>query len=214
MDHAGPATAPAAWSTRSPAAGAIDLYWIPLGAGGHVVRHNGRAYEAIAALIGRRPRRDLYHAALEVTGTDGRYAIEMTPIPDRRGPADRGVTVEGPVGSRALGRLRLFRYEIRLWRDGAIPDADFAPLGPLRLAADPDRARRLVDLVPRVPPLVWGRDEEHLGEMWNSNSVTAWLLAGAGFDVDAITLPANGRAPGWQAGWELARREPPAVRTP
>ena len=27
----------------------IDLYWLPLGAGGHSVRLNGRVFEAVAA---------------------------------------------------------------------------------------------------------------------------------------------------------------------
>ena len=30
--------------------------------------------------------------------------------------AERGVVAEGSVGARVLGRFRLFRYEIRLWR--------------------------------------------------------------------------------------------------
>jgi hypothetical protein len=34
----------------SPLAAAVDLYWIPLGAGGHSVRFNGRVFEAIEAL--------------------------------------------------------------------------------------------------------------------------------------------------------------------
>ena len=29
----------------------VSLLWLPLGAGGHVVRWNGRAYEAVAALL-------------------------------------------------------------------------------------------------------------------------------------------------------------------
>lgn len=45
---------------------AIDLYWLPLGAGGHSVRLNGRVYEAVAARLARRPVCDLYHSALEV----------------------------------------------------------------------------------------------------------------------------------------------------
>jgi hypothetical protein len=32
----------------------VDLYWLPLGAGGHSVRLNGRVYEAVAASLGRR----------------------------------------------------------------------------------------------------------------------------------------------------------------
>jgi len=37
----------------------IDLYWLPLGAGGHFVRLNGRVYEAVAARLARRPLSDL-----------------------------------------------------------------------------------------------------------------------------------------------------------
>ena len=44
----------------------VDLYWLPLGAGGHFVRFNGRLYEALVAACEGRPRRDLYHSALEV----------------------------------------------------------------------------------------------------------------------------------------------------
>jgi hypothetical protein len=40
----------------------VDLYWLPLGAGGHCVRLNGRAYEAVAARLARRPARDRYHS--------------------------------------------------------------------------------------------------------------------------------------------------------
>ena len=29
----------------------VDLYWLPLGAGGHFVRLNGRLYEALAARL-------------------------------------------------------------------------------------------------------------------------------------------------------------------
>ena len=50
----------------------------------------------------------------------------------------------------------------------------------------------------RVPTLVWGRDELGTGEMWNSNSVIAWLLAGTG--GSAMEPPVGGRAPGWAAG--------------
>ena len=33
--------------------GSVDLYWLPLGAGGHFVRLNGRIYEAMASLPDR-----------------------------------------------------------------------------------------------------------------------------------------------------------------
>ena len=44
------------------------------------------------------------------------------------------------------------------------------------LSHDDLAARQLLDLAPDVPTPVWGRDELGAGEMWNSNSVTAWLL--------------------------------------
>jgi hypothetical protein len=57
-----------------------------------------------------------------------------------------------------------------------------------------------------VPTPVWGRDELKTGDMWNSNSVTAWLIAQSGIDTVSIQPPAGGRAPGWQAGLVVARR--------
>ncbi len=183
----------------------VDLYWLPLGAGGHSVRHNGRVYEHIAAARGRRPRCDLYHSALEVLAPGGRFVIETAPIRDGDGDA-RGVVAEGAVGSSWAARLRLFRYELRRWRDGTIPDVAEAVDSPRRLGADPTRARLLLELVPRVPMLVWGRDELGAGEMWNSNSVIAWLLARSGFDAGSIPPPPGGRAPGWRAGVVAARR--------
>jgi hypothetical protein len=63
----------------------IDLYWLPLGAGGHSVRLNGRVFEAVVAALERRPRCDLYHSALEVRVADGRYTIESAPVPDAHG---------------------------------------------------------------------------------------------------------------------------------
>jgi hypothetical protein len=198
------------WKTTLPVAlgptsgDGVDLYWLPLGAGGHVVRANGRLYEALAARLQHRERRDLYHAALEVHVAGDRYVIEQAPAWSLRRP-DRGVVVEGPVGMRMLGRLKLFRYEIRRWRNGVIPDRAEAVGGPLRVSADPAVARRLLDLVPRVPAATWGRDEQHTGDMWNSNSVIAWLLASSGHDAGAIQPPAGGRAPGWSAGLAIAR---------
>src|SRR6476646_2278929 len=100
----------------------VDLYWIPLCADAHVVRASGKAFEAVAAAIHRRPRCDLYHSALEVRVPEARYVIEQAPVPDNDGDR-RGVVAEGPVALKILGRFRVFRYEIRRWRDGEIPDA-------------------------------------------------------------------------------------------
>jgi hypothetical protein len=186
--------------------GAIDLYWIPLGAGAHVVRLSGKVYEAITALIGHRPRRALYHTALAVDVPDGRFVIESAPIRDSEG-RERGVVAEGPVGTRWAGWFRLFRYEIRRWRGGSIPDANEAVGGPVRVANDLARAQRVLDLVPSVPTPVWGRDELHTGDMWNSNSLISWLLVRAGVDTQDLRPPPGGRAPGWDAGLVVVRRE-------
>jgi hypothetical protein len=186
-------------------AAAVDLYWIPLGAGGHSVRFNGRVYEAIAAARRHRARHDLYHSALVVELDGDRYAIEVAPSPDAD-ETGRGVVGVGAVGSRHAARLRLFRYEVRCWRGGSIPDLVEAVGEPCRLSSDPDAARRLVDLVPSVPRPVWGRDELGTGEMWNSNSVIAWLIATAGLPA-YLRPPERGRAPGWDAGVAVARRD-------
>jgi hypothetical protein len=190
--------------TTVKSASGVDLYWLPLGAGGHSVRLNGRVFEAVAARIERRAPRDLYHSALEVRAPEGRFVIEQAPVRDGNG-RKRGVVAEGAVGSRWAGHLRLFRYEVRRWRDGVIPDLREAVDSPQRLTDDPVLARRVLDLVPAVPALAWGRDESHAGEMWNSNSVTAWLLARSGLPVEAVRMPAGGRAPGWDAGVAVAR---------
>ncbi|MGZ8578747.1 MAG: hypothetical protein ACXWWX_04365 [Actinomycetota bacterium] len=184
----------------------MDLPWIPLGAGAYVVRLSGRTYEAVRARVDRRPARDLYHSALEIVVPGGRYTIEMTPVPDADGRR-RGVVVEGAVGTTLAGRFRLFRYEVRRWPDGVIPDATEAVSSPVRVADDLDRASRILDLVPSVPALVWGRDESRAGEMWNSNSLTSWLLARGGVDTTRIRPPSGGRAPGWHAGLALAARD-------
>jgi hypothetical protein len=185
---------------------AVDLYWLPLGAGGYFVRLNGRVYEAIAARLKRRPACDLYHSALQVHLPEGTFVIEQTPVPDLSGNP-RGVVAEGAVGSRWAGRFRIFRYEIRLWPRGHIPDVAEAVESPRRLSKDEDCARRVLDVVSQVPTPVWGRDELETGEMWNSNAVIAWVIARSGVDTESIQPPAGGRAPGWQAGLVVARRQ-------
>jgi hypothetical protein len=185
---------------------AVDLYWIPLGAGGHSsVRFNGRVFEAIVAARHRRMRCDLYHAALIVELDGDCYTIEVAPSWDAE-EASRGVVATGAVGSRYLGWWRLFRYEVRCWRGGTIPDLGEAVGGPRRLTTDARVAQRLLDVVTSVPTPVWGRDEANAGEMWNSNSVVAWLIASAGLPTDLLRPPARGRAPGWFAGLRVARR--------
>jgi len=183
---------------------AVDLYWLPLGAGGHFVRFNGRVYEAIVARLGRRQAFDLYHAALQVQLDSDTYVIEQAPVPDLSGES-RVVVAEGPVGASWAGRFRIFRYEIRVWRGGEIPDIAEAVDSPRRLTQEETVARRVLEVVSEVPRLVWGRDELGVGEMWNSNAIIAWVIARSGIDADSIQPPAGGRAPGWRAGLIAAR---------
>ena len=189
-----------------PARAAVDLYWLPLGAGGHVVRLNGKVYERLCSLVERRAALDLYHSALVVRLPEGDYSIESTPVPDDDGHR-RGVVAGGPVGSRWAGRLRLFRYEVRCWRGGVIPDLAHAVESPARLSEDPVQARRILQAAPRVPaPCVGPRRPEDRRdvELQLDHLVAARerRLRRAG-----DRPPARGRAPGWDAGLVVARRQ-------
>lgn len=190
----------------------VELYWLPLGAGdtSGCVRANGRIFETVVAHHQRRQPVGLYHSALMVRLDGACYAIEMAPAWGHR-ERDRGVVAEGPVGLTWLGRSRFFRYEIRRWRDGAIPDIAEAVDSPRNLDTDAGRAGRLLDLVPDFPAVTWGRDELRAGEMWNSNSLISWLLVRSDHQAGPIRPPAGGRAPGWAAGLTVAAR---ATREP
>ncbi|MGH8915498.1 MAG: hypothetical protein ACRDZM_13400 [Acidimicrobiia bacterium] len=185
----------------------IDLYWIPLGAGGSgFVRLNGRIYEAIKAHRERRTPLALYHTALQVHSPEGRFVVEtMWPSPDGN-TTSRGVVLEGVVGSGLLARWRTFRYEVRRWRNGMLPDADEAIGGAQLVSDDPEDARRLLEKADSLPTLIWGRDQLATGEMWNSNSVISWLLTRTGLSMETIRPPEGGRAPGWDAGITIAKR--------
>jgi len=190
----------------------VDLYWLPLGAGGHCVRWNGRVYERLVAVRERRTRCDLYHSALLIRCDGTTYAVEMGPVWNVAS-ADRGVVCEGPVGARTLGRFRAFRYEVRCWAGGYIPDLAEAVGGPHRISDEHAQVVAVLHALPQVPVMTWGRDELGAGDMWNSNSVVSWALASTGHDMGAIAPPANGRAPGWTAGLRLADREAAYGRT-
>jgi hypothetical protein len=88
-----------------------------------------------------------------------------------------------------------------------IADANAAVASPQRLSDDVEQARKVLNVVDSVPALVWGRDELGAGEMWNSNSVIAYVLARSGLPTEAIHPPVGGRAPGWAAGLLLASRQ-------
>jgi hypothetical protein len=193
----------------------IYLYWIPLGAGGTgFVRMNGRIYETIKARLERRRPLDIYHTALEVAVPEGPFVVEtMWPSPDDD-TGSRGVVAEAPVFARWMSRTRVFRYEVRCWQDGILPDRDQAAGGPQVLSEDLQTAHRLLHMTRSVPALIWGRDQSDVGDMWNSNSVISWLLTRSGLPIDTFQPPAGGRAPGWQAGIAIAAGQRPSSRAP
>jgi hypothetical protein len=186
----------------------VDLYWLPLGAGEPlgIVRRSGKVFEAIEAHHQHRAPCDLYHSALQIRLGDDAFVIEMAPVWGNK-QTERGVVGEGAVGLPWLAHSRFFRYEVRRWPGGEIPDQAYAVASPRHIPTDPGRTRRLLDLVPAFPTVTWGRDELGAGEMWNSNSLTAWLLARSGHDTDGIAMPPYGRGPGWAAGLIIAARQ-------
>jgi len=95
---------------------------------------------------------------------EGRFVIEQAPVRDStaRSAASSQKARSERAGLAAFG----FRYEVRRWRNGVIPDVAEAVESPQRLSDDLLQAHRLLDLVPSVPTPVWGRDEFGTGEMW------------------------------------------------
>ncbi len=178
--------------------------------GGFSSSHRHRP--VLAATRRRRPLRSLERTRLRVVCGTARWARALRPLP--LGTA--GLPFRGAVRHRAgagVARGRgAWRRRRRRGRRSSVGAPRALPLrGPmLARTADPrhrDCARRLLELVPEVPKPVWGRDDLHAGEMWNSNSTISWLIARSGLDVESIALPRDGRAPGWQAGIVIARRQ-------
>lgn len=142
----------------------VDLYWLPLGAGEPlgIVRRSGRAFEAAEARYQHRAPCDLYHSALKVHLGDDTFVIEMAPVWGNK-QTGRGVVGEGAVGLPWLAHSRFFRYEIRRWQGGIIPDQAYAVASPMHFPTDPVLTRRLLELVPAFPAVTWGRDELRAG---------------------------------------------------
>lgn len=167
---------------------AVAIAWRPVG--GRVSRRTSGWWESIEAARGHRTACELVHAMLLLRPERDTLLLEMTPTwaATRHGVE---VLATGAVGSRALGRIPFFRYEVRL-RTALLDDDGIA------LSDDPSVAAALVDRAPAVPPLVWGARTGE-GDLWTSNSVVAWLLADAGL-VTGLVPPPGCRAPGWDAG--------------
>lgn len=188
----------------------VQLWWLPVGAGGHIVVHTSRWWEYFSALRERRPEQPLFHSALIVVHSDKEYVIEMAPAWGRHSRS-RGVVAVGPVVLHSLGHFRLFRYEVRCWPSGVLPDRRYAVESPVVFPLSSAAAAGLLSRTRAVPPHVWGRpvpgspDTAGPADMWNSNSLTSWLLQGAGIDAVPIVPPHGGRAPGWAAGIAASR---------
>ena len=177
----------------------VELWWLPVGAGGTIVAHTSRWWEQLRAYRERRPPRQLLHAALELFTGDQRYVIEMMPQWGQP-PEASGVVATGPVGLRMLGRFRMFRYQARAWPQGILPDREYAVAAPTVIPLSPAQARTLLDTLHTLPIHTWGRSLAPSGDMWNSNSLVAWILCQVGIDATTITPPVGGDAPGWAAG--------------
>ncbi len=191
----------------------IELYWLPVGAGEPtgLVRLSSSIYEMLGARRDGRPRQPLFHSALRVCLDGAQIVVEMAPVWSGA-TRDRGVVAEGAVGRPWLARSRWFRYEVRCWRGGVIPDRAYAVGGPCRIETDAARVDRLLEAIPRFPTLTWGLDEQRAGEMWNSNSLVSWALSVSGHDLSGLGPPRGGRAPGWAAGRVVAAREAASAR--
>lgn len=103
------------------------------------------------------------------------------------------------TGARTPHRSSVHLFWLPLGADGN-PMAS-----PVRLCVTESQTRAVLDLVPCCPTPTWGLDELDTGEMWNSNSVVAWLLALSGLVTPGLAAPARGRAPGWRAGLRAAQ---------
>ena len=173
-----------------------------------MVRISSNCWERWRARRERRPPGRLYHSVLEIKSDGERYVVELAPawtppfgiIGTIRGRNDRGVVATGAVGSRLLGWWPWFRYEVRCWPDGVIPDLEFAVGEPLVIPLSNERAQAMIDQVAKVPCHVWGRDVLGIRDMWNSNSAIAWVLQSGGVDAASMVPPTDGSAPGWAAG--------------
>ena len=184
----------------------IDLYWIPVAAGTPwLQRASLRFWEAFEAARCQRPRATLYHSALKLVREQGdTCTLEVTPV---FSGSPEPPLLTGPVGMGWAGKFRVFRYQLRLVKTESLPDEEFAVASPVRLADRCTVVQQLLELAPSVPRHTWGRRARGTREMWTSDSTVSWLLTRTGIDLSSVQPPAGGRAPGWQAGIDLAQAE-------
>jgi len=80
---------------------AVVLWWVPVGAGGHLVRHTSRWWEELEAFRAHRAPQPLFHSALEAWVDGDHFIIEMAPQWAAPKEMDRGV--ERAAGHAANG---------------------------------------------------------------------------------------------------------------
>ena len=89
----------------------VILHWLPLGAGGHLVRFSGGLWERLAARREHRAPRPLFHSALEILRqivqlSQARSGIILSPPAAKRRlrQADKGGRVEWPLEERHIAK--------------------------------------------------------------------------------------------------------------
>jgi len=185
-----------------------ELSWIPVGAGTRFQRASLVLYESLAAALSRRGRQQLVHAGLRGSHQGRPFTLELMPAPP--GPLSGEVT--GPVGTNWAGRFRLFRYQVCLLPNEALPDQAWAIEPPTRLSDDSAVVAAILDLSKKVPAYTWGRRRPGRAEMWTSDSAVSWILSRAGVELETVGPPPRSRAPGWQSGIVEARSDGRLVR--
>ena len=203
---------------------ALDLYWLPLGAGGHSVRvqrphlrGGGRSPRCAAAAPSVTTSTTRRSTGDDAGGhpTQSRWSAAKALVSAEA--ADHGAVAGGARGqppARPLGAVSI--------RDPLLSVAARSQTSRRRLRAPAAADRRpcscsggsVLELVPLRSDLRsggWTRSQT--GEMWNSNSLVSWLLVSHRPDVGrADRLPVGGRAPGWQAGIAVAAPRSPEAR--
>jgi hypothetical protein len=149
--------------------------------------------------------RQFYHSALEVQapieGICRRFSIELLDyVSDPEEAKKRGQVVTG--GAAGIGSSAGTQYGIFLTPDGKVDggdDPDIAHAGRRIVSRDCDKVRKLVQLVPQIPPNDYSSD-------WTSNSIISWLLEKIGLDPSKIEPPVDGMTPSWSNGIAEAKK--------
>lgn len=183
----------------------VELLWLPVGVETNRFQQASlRLWEAFEAARARRRRCRLVHAGLRLCpGESGPFTLELMPA----WQGGRGTPLAtGSVGFRGADRFALFRYQLHCDDGGTFPDERWAIGEPLVVSRESGVPERILALAAKVPRYTWGRRVRGTSEMWTSDSVVSWLLTRAGIDLAQFGPPPGTRAPGWQAGLEIARR--------